>query len=56
MNTTIVLAFVTMIVLMALVYYVGLKSDVGAVSSAVNSFGQTFTGRTASGAFAGYPT
>lgn len=55
MNTTIVLAFTCLIIFMLLVYYVGLKSDAAAVSSAVTSIGNTFSGRNAQGVVAAYP-
>lgn len=47
--------FVLMLVLIALAYYTGLKTDAGAVSSALGSLGQTFTGRNSQGNFAAYP-
>ena len=47
--------FVLAMVLIGLAYYVGLKSDAGAIGAQVNSLGLTFTGRNSAGAFAGYP-
>lgn len=56
MKSTVALAFVLLLVFMLLVYYVGLKSDAAAVSSAVSGIGNTFSGRNSSGVLASYPT
>lgn len=47
--------FVLMLVLIALAYYTGLKTDAGAVQGVLVSVGQTFTGRNSNNQFAGYP-
>lgn len=47
--------FVLAFALIGLAYWVGLKSDVGAVGGVVNTLGLTFTGRNAQGVFAAYP-
>lgn len=48
--------FILSLVLIGVAYYTGLKSDVGAFSSAINNLGLTFTGRNSQGQFAAYPT
>jgi len=47
--------FILALTLIGLAYFVGLKSDAGAIGAQVNSLGLTFTGRNAQGVFAGYP-
>lgn len=47
--------FILGLALLALAYYVGLKSDAAAVSAAVNSLILNITGRDKNGKFAGYP-
>jgi len=47
--------FVLMLVLIALAYYTGLKSDSQAIFAGINQIGQTFTGRNSQNQFAGYP-
>ncbi len=54
-NQLIAYIFFLSLVLLIAVYYVGVKTDTAAFSSAVNSLLQTATGRTANGTFAGYP-
>lgn len=54
-DRTIYYVFVLSLVLIALAYYTGLKSDLGAISSAVNSLILYVTGRNSKGNFAGYP-
>jgi hypothetical protein len=48
--------FLLAALLIAAVYYVGVKTDLGAFSSLVNGIGNVFTGRPAGGgAFGAYP-
>lgn len=48
--------FLLAALLIAAVYYVGVRTDIGAFSGLVNSAGNVFTGRPAQGgAFANYP-
>lgn len=47
--------FILGLALLALAYYVGLKSDASAISAALNSLILNITGRTKNGQFAGYP-
>lgn len=48
--------FVLAAILIAAVYYVGVKTDIGAFSGLLTSVGNTFTGRPAGGgAFGQYP-
>jgi hypothetical protein len=48
--------FLLAALLIAAVYYVGVKTDVGAFTNLVTSAGNTFTGRNPSGGpFQGYP-
>ena len=53
-DRTIRYLFFLAVLLMLLAYYVGAKGLAGTVFSGVNQLGLTFTGRTKSGAFAGY--
>lgn len=48
--------FVLAAILIVSVYYIGVKTDIGAFSSLVNSAGNVFTGRNAGGTFQGLPT
>jgi len=49
--------FLLAALLIAAVYYVGVKTDVGAFSGLINSAGNVFTGRPPQGgAFGNYPT
>jgi len=48
--------FVLAAMLIAAVYYVGVKTDAGAFSNVITAIGNTFTGRNASGVFQGVPT
>ncbi len=47
--------FVLSLVLVALAYYVGLKSDAQSLGAAFNQLIYALTGRSSSGSFAGYP-
>jgi hypothetical protein len=48
--------FVLAAILIVAVYYVGVKTDIGAFSGLINSAGNVFTGRAAAGGpFGGYP-
>ena len=48
--------FVLAALLIGAVYYIGVKTDIGAFSGLVNSAGNVFTGRPAGGgAFGAYP-
>jgi hypothetical protein len=49
--------FILAALLIGAVYYVGVKTDVGAFSGLINSAGNVFTGRPAAGGpFGSYPT
>lgn len=56
MKGTIGLAFILLMTFMFLIYYVGLRSDLGAVSSLATGVGYAYSGRTASGQPVNYPT
>lgn len=58
MNTvdkTIALAFGLMFALVIAVYYIGVTTDLGSFSSAVQQIGYMLTGRNKSGTFQPYP-
>jgi hypothetical protein len=49
--------FLLAAILIAAVYYVGVKTDIGAFSGLINSAGNVFTGRPPQGGpFGNYPT
>lgn len=48
-------AFFLALFLIAVVYFVGLRTDLGALTSSFNTLGLTLTGRNQSGQFANYP-
>lgn len=48
--------FILSLVLVAVAYFAGFRSDVSVLSGAFNSLIQVSTGRNAQGQFAGYPT
>lgn len=52
---TIFYIFILSLVLIALAYYAGLQTDVGAFQGFVSSLINTSTGRNAQGNFASYP-
>lgn len=54
-DRTIRYLFFLAVLLMLLAYFVGAKGLFGSIFSGVNQLGLTFTGRTSSGQFAGYP-
>lgn len=54
-NKAMFYAFVLALILIAVVYFVGVRTDVGALGAAFNSLGLTLTGRDQSGQFAQYP-
>lgn len=54
-NTLLAYVFFLSLILIIVVYYVGVKTDTAAFSSAANSLINTATGRKSNGAFAGYP-
>lgn len=57
MKMTVALAFVALIFLIGVVYYVGLVSDVNAVGGQLGGLANVFSGRPAAGGpFASYPT
>lgn len=47
--------FILSLVLIGVAYWVGLKSDIGSISAALNSLVLYVTGRNSKGNFAGYP-
>lgn len=56
MKMTIVLAFAVLMLLIGVVYYTGLVSDVNAVGGQLGGLANVFTGRPAAGgAFGAYP-
>lgn len=57
MKTTEWYLFLLAAMLIAAVYYIGVKTDIGAFSNLVTSVGNTYTGRApAGGQFYGVPT
>ena len=48
--------FLLAALLIAAVYYVGVRTDIGAFSSLLSSVGNTYTGRTSQGQFQGVAT
>lgn len=48
--------FLLAALLIAAVYYVGVRTDIGAFSGLLTSVGNTYTGRTQAGAFQGVAT
>jgi hypothetical protein len=55
MKRTIVLAFVLLLVFMVLIYYVGLKTDLPAVTTLLQGVGNTYSGRNAQGQATSFP-
>lgn len=55
MDKTIQYLFILALVLIIVAYYVGSKGVISTSGSVLNQLGQTYTGRTPQGAFAGYP-
>ena len=55
MKGTIALAFILLLVLILAAYYVGVTSDATAIGGQVLNLVYGVSGRTTSGAFAGYP-
>ena len=47
--------FLLAALLIAAVYYIGVKTDIGALSGLLTSVGNTYTGRDAFGQFQGIP-
>lgn len=56
MKGTVGLAFILLLVLMFLIYYQGLGSDLGAVSSLGTNWFYALSGRSSQGVPANYPT
>ncbi len=56
MDKLITYLFLLSLVLVAVAYYVGLKSDAATIGAQANAILQTATGRNAAGTFASYPT
>lgn len=48
-------AFALALILIALVYFVGLRTDIGSLKDALNTLWLTGTGRNSAGNFAAYP-
>lgn len=48
--------FVLAAALIAAVYYVGVKSDIGALTNLLTNVGNTYTGRDSNGQFQGVPS
>lgn len=55
MDKTIQYLFILALVLIVAAYYVGSTNVISTGGSVLNQLGNTYTGRTQSGAFAGYP-
>ena len=55
-NRAIFYLFVLALILIAVVYFIGVRTDLGALTNAINSLGLTFSGRNQKGQFAQYPT
>lgn len=56
MDKLITYLFLLSLLLIAVAYYVGLKSDASTVLAGANNILQTATGRNSAGTFASYPT
>lgn len=55
MSGTVAMAFVLLLVLILVAYYVGVQSDAQAVGTQLVNMSYALTGRTSQGSFAGYP-
>lgn len=55
MDKTIQYLFILALVLIVVAYYVGATNILSTGGSVLNQLGNTYTGRTQGGAFAGYP-
>ena len=55
MEKTIQYLFILSLVLIVVAYYVGTTNILTTGGSVINKLGNTYTGRSSSGAFAGYP-